>query len=1083
MEYNAISQSDENDEMASDASVSDISEASPNKIHQAFEKITLDLDNLGGSRFMKVARIDDQPSPSLGSVMRSLGSASTHSYDLLDEDDYDTTATHGDLANGFVQANHIDNDSQSSSSSNHRTSLNSNFDSSASNYLQNATTVPPAEPLIRSPVSACPVPLCHPTPDLQSLQGAYVGNVERLEKSAETLSTSSNIGEELRKLKQEQTRLSVAASGRAVDPHPFGPGSPASEIFTSSQSNSIIGINTTARSSGYSPGDYVAPQKNAAMLASSSQTDAPASRVRSSSVALRLAGFPEPENEDQSTQPHEPLSAPPFLPPLELPQHDLVDNQQLQQPLAPDHPQPTYDENVSEERSPTPGSTDTYRQSKSLFKDFDGVHFAPPPRERVPGGRVSLTKPPLARESQSFNNPTPGENMVFYPAPVPMMLNLPPRRSKKSPEPHYEKRRSQLVNSFSAGARKSVVWSSQLDLGDTGKESKETRTAKRLSEIPPQLRASAYFDLPPVQMDIEIKQNSAVATLDSILDASALAPVSAFTDHPIAGQVGSEVYGKPKTKKKLQPLPGKQGKNGSRKSPADRDSVMLSRSELSTIEQEGDHETEGHATEGSNEVTRFRDSYEGDQDRVGSYLHNDMKQRDCGERNEDRLGGNENSSGSNDEDNEQEEEEEEEEEEEATYVGAPTTLLAELQIRKQEQKQRNRTAATAFPNGMHSTLLELDAVAQHQRETRNQKHVTLAWEDPVIAERNEPDDEDVPLAVLFPKNVQNDENRPLGLMEKLALEENEPLSRRQARIRGEPYVGKARKSPISMQRGSTVFLSTSDLNANGNNNNGEEDEEEEGETLAQRARRLKSEEVNERLSRDFTNELLSQFGAASIDEPHSSTEQSKDPQPQPADSTERPEEETLGQRRRRLQAEKAQAAEAEGAGAGAGAGITGTVQNNITATVAAKQRHSMASVLQAHPARSGGNNLYLNNGARFGNAMRHSHSHQIPLNGIPANTSTTMNMQQQQQQSYGGKSTKYASMGYGYGHANGAGMGNGMQYTTMTGMSDLGTGLSYGNGYGYPNAINAGSGARAGEAIIDPGQRDIIDRWRQSVRY
>ncbi|EER39820.1 conserved hypothetical protein [Histoplasma capsulatum H143] len=967
MEYNAISQSDENDEMASDASVSDISEASPNKIHQAFEKITLDLDNLGGSRFMKVARIDDQPSPSLGSVMRSLGSASTHSYDLLDEDDYDTTATHGDLANGFVQANHINNDSQSSSSSNHRTSLNSNFDSSASNYLQNATTVPPAEPLIRSPVSACPVPLCHPTPDLQSLQGAYVGNVERLEKSAETLSTSSNIGEELRKLKQEQTRLSVAASGRAVDPHPFGPGSPASEIFTSSQSNSIIGINTTARSSGYSPGDYVAPQKNAAMLASSSQTDAPASRVRSSSVALRLAGFPEPENEDQSTQPHEPLSAPPFLPPLELPQHDLVDNQQLQQPLAPDHPQPTYDENVSEERSPTPGSTDTYRQSKSLFKDFD-ESFAP-----------------------------------------------------------HQKR--------------------------------------------------------GVRMDIEIKQNSAVATLDSILDASALAPVSAFTDHPIAGQVGSEVYGKPKTKKKLQPLPGKQGKNGSRKSPADRDSVMLSRSELSTIEQEGDHETEGHATEGSNEVTRFRDSYEGDQDRVGSYLHNDMKQRDCGERNEDRLGGNENSSGSNDEDNEQEEEEEEEEEEEATYVGAPTTLLAELQIRKQEQKQRNRTAATAFPNGMHSTLLELDAVAQHQRETRNQKHVTLAWEDPVIAERNEPDDEDVPLAVLFPKNVQNDENRPLGLMEKLALEENEPLSRRQARIRGEPYVGKARKSPISMQRGSTVFLSTSDLNANGNNNNGEEDEEEEGETLAQRARRLKSEEVNERLSRDFTNELLSQFGAASIDEPHSSTEQSKDPQPQPADSTERPEEETLGQRRRRLQAEKAQAAEAEGAGAGAGAGITGTVQNNITATVAAKQRHSMASVLQAHPARSGGNNLYLNNGARFGNAMRHSHSHQIPLNGIPANTSTTMNMQQQQQQSYGGKSTKYASMGYGYGHVNGAGMGNGMQYTTMTGMSDLGTGLSYGNGYGYPNAINAGSGARAGEAIIDPGQRDIIDRWRQSVRY
>lgn len=36
---------------------------------------------------------------------------------------------------------------------------------------------------------------------------------------------------------------------------------------------------------------------------------------------------------------------------------------------------------------------------------------------------------------------------------------------------------------------------------------------------------------------------SAVATLESILDASAYAPVSAFTDHPIVGQMGAEIYG------------------------------------------------------------------------------------------------------------------------------------------------------------------------------------------------------------------------------------------------------------------------------------------------------------------------------------------------------------------------------------------------------------------------------------------------------------------------------------------------------------------------------------------------------------
>ncbi|KAL2368801.1 hypothetical protein BDBG_07242 [Blastomyces gilchristii SLH14081] len=1123
MEYNALSQSDDNDEVASNASASDRSESSPQpNRRRAFQKLTLNMDNLGGPKYMNAARIGDQPSPSLGSVMRSLGPASTSSYDLLEDDDYDTpSANHGEPGYSFVRANHKNeiNDSQPSSSSHNHQGYSSNnhnnIGASTSNHLRNATPATPAqpsEPLIRSPVSSRPVPLCHPTPDLQSLQGAYVGNVERLEKSAETLSTSSDIGEELRKLKQEQKRLSVASCS-AVDHHPFGRGSPVRKFSTSSLSNSIIGVNTTARSNGYPPGDCVASPKSSVMSASRSQVGAAASRARSASVASRLAQVLEPENEDQTTQSHQPpADAAPYLQPLEIPEHDFMDNQrqddnphhheQQQPPRDPDQPQPTYDETVPEERSTTASSTDTYRQSKALFKDFDGVHFTPFPRERVSGRRASLSKPPLARESPSFSNPPPGQKLVFYPAPVPMMLNLPPRRSKRAPEPQHEKRRTQLINSLPVDARKSAAWLPQLDPEYDGKDSTETRNNKRVSEIPPQLRASAYFEPPPAQIDIEIKQNSAVATLDSILDASAQAPVSAFTDHPIVGHVGAEVYGKPKAKRKLQPLAGKQGKHALRKSVGARDSVMPSRTGIRPAEQEGGNETEGHAAEGSDEVTPFHESYEGDQGPSGTNLHNDMERRDNDERNESRLKKDENSRGDDSEDGEEEEDEEDEEEE--TYVGAPTTLLAELQIRKQEQKQRNRTAATAFPNGMHSTLLELDAVAQHQRETRNQKHITLAWEDPGIAERNEPDNENVPLAVLFPKNLQSDENRPMGLMEKLELEENEPLSRRRARIRGGPIVGGA-----PMQRASPVFLPDDHINGNGhtNNNNEEEnDDEEEGETLAQRARRLKAEEANIRLSRDFTSELLTKFGATSIDEPRSSTEQqAKDSQQQSPstvpDSVEPPVEETLGQRRRRLQAEKAQA---QAAAVG-----EDEVKNNFTATPIGKPRHNMATVLQAHPARNGGNNPYLNNGAAAGNTMRHSHQ---PLLSAQQQQQIPNRMSMMQQQGYGGNSAKYVmnlsshahahaghgSMGYGPGMGTGMSVGNGAQYPPTMGMNSS-TGLVYGNGhghghghgygygYGYPDAVAGGGAPAAGGQphgpIIDPGQRDLIDRWRQSVRY
>jgi hypothetical protein len=43
------------------------------------------------------------------------------------------------------------------------------------------------------------------------------------------------------------------------------------------------------------------------------------------------------------------------------------------------------------------------------------------------------------------------------------------------------------------------------------------RMSNNLQNLPPQLRASVFFDPTPVAHDVEVKSESAVATLDSIL--------------------------------------------------------------------------------------------------------------------------------------------------------------------------------------------------------------------------------------------------------------------------------------------------------------------------------------------------------------------------------------------------------------------------------------------------------------------------------------------------------------------------------------------------------------------------------------
>ena len=220
----------------------------------------------------------------------------------------------------------------------------------------------------------------------------------------------------------------------------------------------------------------------------------------------------------------------------------------------------------------------------------------------------------------------------------------------------------------------------------------------------------------------------------------------------------------------------------------------------------------------------------------------------------------------------------------------------------------------------------MDAVEEINKRKRQTKRVPLAWEDPGgPAEEEHDEDDEVPLGMLFPaKNGatnrrmgdDRDWNRPMGLMEKRTLEDNEPLASRRNRLQGLPP---SHNSP-GKRPASTIMPSISQLHLAGQPDappeGKEEDEAEEGlegETLAQRLRRLRTKSVldtaissvapqesNRPLS-TFTDDVLGQFGGLDVkDEPATNSVEAAEP-PAVAGADE---EETLGQRRARLQRER-----------------------------------------------------------------------------------------------------------------------------------------------------------------------------------
>jgi len=812
------------------------------------------------------------------------------------------------------------------------------------------------DPIVRT-ASGRRAALRHPTPDLQILQGAYTGNIQHLERTAERLSMTSSIDDAIKDLHDEQKRSDSRRSSLLSNQ-----GMPAISRQMSNAS-SIVEVNSAARSGGYSPAGFMMSPKGSFTTAGG--------RNRSASKSSRFGQRPEPELEGRPLDSFVKLPSLPTNSPLMSRSASIAEQDEGSATLT----RPIVDllegSQAPEDRPTTSASTNTYDQERGMFADFDGVHHyeaehiepeppvhlersltgnawqePPQPQRRVsfgndlehPQRRTSfgndLDNPDMAQRRmsagnrlsmasnarpQSYADPDSGQNMVYYPAPVPMMLNLPQKLSKAPPAKIRNQRRTQVLSNIPAANRQSAIWLPDVledDLGDdVGIQEQEylpqhqrvtmggRRSTQDLANLPPQLRASAFFDLPGPEQTVEMKEQSAVATLDSILDASAHAPVSAFTDHAYAGHLGAEVYGKAAPKRhsrsSTQVLQAQESQPKKRSSSFN----LLGRRRASSsdlLETDKEKKRVSTMSGGLDAGIRTVDEDEEDENKETTPLtasegdpHSRHVSGDFGLKGEDP----------------EEESEDEGQLDDDVYHGPPTTLLAELQLRKQQQKQRTKPLASAYPNGMHSTLLQLDAVAQVEQKSRKKGRVRLAWEDPSTQEpEDENDDEDVPLAMLYSKKAA-EANRPLGLMERRDMEDNEPLSRRRDRLQGRP--------PGAGRASTMMNLATQQPPT-------DPEDPEEGETLAQRLRRLKETTIPAArpVSGDFANEMMSQFGGDAMADLKG---KGKEPATVP------PEEETLGQRRKRLQAEASARAKEVG-------------QPALLNT-----RRSMADILQAHP--------------------------------------------------------------------------------------------------------------------------------------
>lgn len=928
----------------------------------------------------------------------------------------------------------------------------------------------------------------HTTPDKLIRSSSAAGNIAQLEATAERLSMTSSIDDAIRDLHGElkrsdsrrSARLALATMASVDENVTSPPGHLGRHISTGA---SIVSTNNAARQGGYSPAGFVmspntslTSRLRSGSANSAGRTDATLDSILSRhgpgnssvrSVRSSKLSLAEISESDPVSLTREAFDEADAAPPLEeqsagdlqlaqgttilgLPNADDAFHQMLDHHLSPTSSthystapvRSTQEQQKTSCHEPSQRpesihSNNTSEQARDAFVDFDGVHWESQDEDEISYVPEELNSdlptprpvPMSVARPTSYIDPSTGTKMLYYPARVPAMLNLPPKLSSKPKAAVRDQRRSQVLgammdantpdlstspqrkrqsalansglapspdapvrdswlpdpvanhrNSFAAlssfGALAEAEPSPDLVHHEQAPVAEQEpgahgdaaapdhlRRPKRLSKAPlnnrksmasvlgnltPQLRASAFFGLPSAAPEVEIKDGSAMATLDSILDASANAPVNAFTDHVFGGKLGSEIYGKPKKQQhRTQPsVATAQALIAEPRGPKKRSSMMWLGKRTSSLE--GQERKRPHSSIAITSTKADDALFPGDGRHTSESVNSADKVVQVGAEDEEMDDGEEEGDDGGDEIPDD------------AYQGPPTTLLAELQLRKQEQKQRVRNLGKGLPNGNYATLLEMDTVAEAQKKNRQNKRVNLAWEDGnAHLDQDGSDDENVPLAIIaaMQRGAKNwaDLERPLGLMERREIEDNEPLSRRRARLQGLEMPSP--QAPLLNHRQSIMsFSAARGLEAQHPHTEivtpspelrGPEVEEIAEETLGNRRRRLATKDgelpKTRPVSVAFSAELLSQFGDA--EEPKSKSKDDKKGEKKDTVLNAAGEEETLGQRRRRLQAER-EARDRE-IGFGNSAGDQSQSQQGQDH----RRRLSLANILSAHPKR------------------------------------------------------------------------------------------------------------------------------------
>ena len=364
---------------------------------------------------------------------------------------------------------------------------------------------------------------------------------------------------------------------------------------------------------------------------------------------------------------------------------------------------------------------------------------------------------------------------THYPAPVPRLLNLPFRLSQNisaTSNIRYNHKNSNPSLELKDYTNSDAAASPINPVNNVEAFNKDSKRKTKIGSLPPQLRASTYFHRDFKLPEVNTINSSAIEALDCMLENASKASSSVTNENLDANNVEDRHEGSHGVAhsrkddidflmKKQEEEPRKYWGRFSLFKKKSRFDEMKPNTDIDSISNYDSIRqglidtglTEGHSS--GNHHSRSKLIHENGPDTDNSNLPSEH------------------------------------------IEGAPNTLLAELNKRKTYQKHRTRNVLTGYPNGIRSTLLELDAIAQIEKKRRDEQRVQLAWEEsdnnPVLIDQVDESDDNVPLGLIFSKRSAHkrqsgrgtmDENYLPGLIQSSYLEDNEPLSMRRFRLKG-----------------------------------------------------------------------------------------------------------------------------------------------------------------------------------------------------------------------------------------------------------------------------------------------------------